>query len=60
MDTVDPVPMTWYQRNKTQVKLLQFLIYHMRKEGIRIAPSVLPVPEPGLVIRKPGVLLRFD
>jgi hypothetical protein len=58
---IDPVPASWYQRNKLQVKLLQFLIYHMRKEGITITPTAAAKPEtPVLVRRLPGVLLKFD
>ncbi len=58
---VDPVPPSWYQRNKLQVKLLQFLIYHMKKEGIKITPAVAAKPEAPVIVRRlPGVTLSFD
>ena len=61
MERPDPIPASWYERNKTQVKLLQYLIYHLRKEGVVITPSrPPPPPEPSIPRKKPSLIVYFD
>ena len=43
---------TWYERNSLQVKLLQFLIYHLKKNGVKIAPNKPPPPPTPRPVRK--------
>jgi len=61
MERPDPIPASWYERNKTQVKLLQYLIYHLRKEGVVITPSRPPAsPEAPVVRKPPSLIVYFD
>jgi hypothetical protein len=57
---MDGVPPSWYERNKTQVKLLQFLVYHLRKEGVVIAPKPPRTESKPVPTVLPGKIMHFD
>jgi hypothetical protein len=54
---------TWYERNSLEVKLLQFLIYHLKKEGVVIVPSKKKETKPLVVDSEPDpaiFVVSFD